>query len=158
MIIDCYSTDKFALDYIAKTMDDEVVSVQDILDNKQKEIFSEKPYVFVMDYSNIFSISLIAKFFKIKFSGSKILYCVYTAPEYRTVFSETAKIITQCKGFILFGSCSVGMKGDSIEKYAENLNALACEMKNCSPLKNVGNLSFPIRIKSKQDSNIQQVG
>lgn len=158
MIIDCYSTDKFALDYIAKTMDDEVVSVQDILDNKQKEIFSEKPYVFVIDYSNIFSVSLIAKFFKIKFTGSKITYCVFTAPEYKTVFSETAKIIAQCKDFILFGSCSVCMKGNSIEEYAENLYNLACEMKNCSPLKNAGNLSFPLRVKNKHDSDIQRIG
>ncbi len=79
------------------------------------------------------------------------MYCVFTAPEYKTVFSETAKIITQCKGFILFGSCSVGIKGDSIEKYAENLKALACEMKNCSPLNNVSNLSFPLRVKTDSD-------
>lgn len=150
MIIDCYSTDDFALNYIAKNTDDEIVKVDDVLQSGAKELFSEKPYVLVMDYANIFSAKAIAKFFKIKFTGSKILYCVFTAPEYKSVYSETARIITSVKRFILFGSCVSGDRLPDFEKYVENLHEISSAVKNCSPQNNVANLSFPFRTADKK--------
>lgn len=146
MIIDCYATDKYAVNKLAEVIGDSVASVDEIINQKSKKLFSEKPYVMIIDYKNIFSVSLIAQFYNMQFTGSKILYCIFVADKYKHQYGELAQIIATNKKFIVFG-CDVlsysALSGR--EEYIAYLTDRGRKIKNITPFENYGALKFPLR-------------
>lgn len=146
MIIDCYATDKYAVNKIAEVIGDKVVSADDIINEKSKKVFSEKPYVMIIDYKNIFSVSLIAQFYNMQFTGSKILYCIFIADKYKRQYGELAQVIASNKKFIVFGCDVLNYSAISgKEEYVAYLTDRANKIKNITPFENYGALKFPLR-------------
>lgn len=146
MIIDCYATDKYAVNKLAEVIGDSVVSVDDIINQKSKKVFSEKPYVMIIDYKNIFSVSLIAQFYNMQFTGSKILYCIFVADKYKRQYGELAQVIATNKKFIVFGCDVLSYSAlGGREEYIAYLTDRGRKIKNITPFENYGSLKFPLR-------------
>lgn len=149
MVIDCFATDKFAVKELAERIDDEVVSLSDVLDSEVNELFSQKPFVLAIDYDFCFDYGVIARFLETAFNGSKVLYCVYIGGCSAEKSIDLAKKIARKKGFVLFGSDCIDYRALTRADYFEKLDDLGVQIRNSIPLQSVCGVDFPYGGKKK---------
>lgn len=143
MIIDCFATDKFAVGELARRTGDEIVSLSDLMNEDKYEVFSERPFVLAIDYGFSFEAEIISRFLSTKFSGTKVLYCIFIGATSETRGLELAKKIASTKKLVLFGVCKVDHFVLSEDEYFEKLDQIGFSVNNVVPLESFCGESFP---------------
>lgn len=156
MIIDCYSTDKFAINELARRTGDEVVSLSDLMKEDCYEVFSERPFVLALDYGFSFDAEIIGRFLAMTFGGSKVLYCVFIGGVSDENGLELAKKIALLKKFVLFGVDSIDHRKLSRDEYFGKIDDLGYSVKNVVPLDSFCGVSFPVA--SRKSKNLVTEG
>ena len=154
MIIDCFSTDKFAVKELADRMGDNVVSLSDVLSSDSEELFSEKPFVFAVDYDFCLDFTVISRFMSMKFTGSKVLYIVYVnvAAQGKTI--DLAKRIAAAKKFVLFGVDDISHARLTKEEYFAKIDMLGERMRNVVPFDGNKAIDFPYGATKSAKENL----
>lgn len=143
MIIDCFATDKFAVGELARRTGDEIVSLSDLMNEDKYEVFSERPFVLAIDYGFSFEAEIISRFLSTKFSGTKVLYCVFIGATSEMRGLELAKKIASTKKLVLFGVCKVDHFVFSEDEYFERLDQIGFSVNNVVPLESFCGENFP---------------
>lgn len=143
MIIDCFATDKFAISELARRTDDEIVSLSDLMNEDEYEVFSERPFVLALDYGFSFEAEIISRFLSTKFGGTKVLYCMFIGATSDEKGLELAKKIASTKKLVLFGVCKVDHFVLSKDEYFAKLDQIGFSVNNVVPLESFCGESFP---------------
>ncbi len=101
MIIDYLKDGSQVTDYLKVSLNDRVYVRKD--GDKPRRFFSVNPFVFVFDYARMQNVGFLKLFNAERFTGSKVLYCIFLSDTYNEDCLNYAIRVAKQKHLVLFG-------------------------------------------------------